>query len=450
MLPFSRSLQRPQDLAYDPLLNPRLVFTPTKDRASLTRARLFVGYVAAKDQLEVISYNDEAGRFEFQIVTGYSKAPQVFYVNRGKCLTCHQAQAPIFSPPNWGNTAFGVMGDLLAAKLGLARNDQAGRQAMSTRLFGDFGSRDNVAMFDLLVREADRIAFDERIWRRGCGEDNRCRLGLLLKTLSPNSRHTNEYFAHAWKVIEGSPLKAQSTFSSFIASTPLNAPAVIQKFGSVAEVARNPAALLEIIGYLYRLSPAENPATPRPLPLRNRDLAAPLAGFLPSDRDLLRREIRNQDVIAELLLTLFESGQDELFSGPVHKNRVMHALLRGAGSPAALDYAHWLDKPTPEKRLFEGPLPPVFRQRELNVFSRHCASCHASGLSFPPQFLQGSEEEVVAKIAGLRDRILFKLEQGLMPPSEAGRELLRDSGDYEALVAYLRRTATEHTEGRVP
>lgn len=440
-LPFSRSLQRPFDLSFDPLLNPRLVFAFTKDTASQTRARLFMGYVKAKDQLEVISYNDEAGRFEFQIVTDYSRKPRVFYVNRGKCLSCHQAQAPIFSPPGWRDTAFGVMGDLMAVKLGLGRNDQAGRQAATTQLFGDFGSQDNVATFDLLVREADRIALDERIWRDGCGGDDACRLGLLLKTVSPNARETGAYFAHSRAVIEASALKSQTVFSSFLVSTPLNVPRVVEKFGSLAEVVNNPAALLDIISHLYNLPEAENPATPRPSSLRTRDLAAPLAGFLPSDREILRQEIRDQDRVAKMLIRRFESGDRSLVSGPVQKNRVMSALLNEAGSSAADVYSDWLVKPTPPKQLFRGALPPVFQQRELNLFSRHCAGCHAAGLSFPPQFLLGNEEEVKEKIMALREKMIFKLEGNLMPPSEAGRQHLRESGDYEVLITYLRGIA---------
>jgi len=240
-------------------------------------------------------------------------------------------------------------------------------------------------------------------------------------------------------VIASSELMQQKTFSSFLVSTPLNVPEVVRKFGSVSSVVNDPAALLEIITSLYNLGPAENPASPRPLLLADRDLATPLAGFLPQDRAILHTEIPDSDRIALLLRRMLVSGDHSIFSGTIQKNRVMHALLGDAGSAAAGEYAYWLGKPTPGKARFDGPVPPIFRQRELNLFSRHCSSCHAAGHAFPPQFLLGTEEEVVEKISALRQRILAKLEAGLMPPNPTDRAVLHSSGDYELITAYLRR-----------
>ncbi|MGZ3693343.1 MAG: hypothetical protein ACXWQO_04005 [Bdellovibrionota bacterium] len=439
MLPFSRSLQRPQNLSYDPILNPRIVITPIKDKSSLTRSRIFFGYVKARDQLEVISYNDEAGRFEFQIVTDYSSNPRVSYVNRGRCLSCHQSQAPIFSPPAWEDTAFGVMGNLISTKLGLERNDPENREIVTERLFGPIKSQDNVAMFDLLVREAGKISFDERLWLQGCGDDNKCRLGLLLKTLSPNSHYMNEYFAYSRSVIDRSSLGSQGAYSSFIRSTPLNVFDLMKKFGSIAKIVNDPAAISELIGALYNLAPADNPATPRPIALTQKDLAGTLAGFLTSDKDVLRNETKDQDQIAEILIHRYTSGDPELFSGAINKNSVMRAILSDAGSALAEDYNFWLTKPTPEKILYAGALPPVFKQKELNIFSRHCSSCHAVGSVYPPQFLLGNEEEVVANIGALKAKMLAKLENNLMPPNKVDRELLKSSGDYDLLVGYLKK-----------
>jgi hypothetical protein len=56
--------------------------------------------------LEVISYNEAAGRFEFQLVKDYRAGgrPQVFYANRNICYACHQNGAPIFSRALWDET----------------------------------------------------------------------------------------------------------------------------------------------------------------------------------------------------------------------------------------------------------------------------------------------------------------------------------------------------------
>ncbi len=200
MLPFSRSLQRPNGLSYEPLLNPRLVFSVKNSNTSVERSKLFIGYVKKVDQLEVISYNDEAGRFEYQLVKNYSDHPKVFYVNRGKCLSCHQGQAPIFSVPGWQDTNTGILGGLIGAKIGVkSPSSQNGRRLVTEQLFGNIPSLDAVGNFDSLVREANEISLDERVWLIGCGESNACRLGLLLSTLAPNSKSTTIYFGLAKK-----------------------------------------------------------------------------------------------------------------------------------------------------------------------------------------------------------------------------------------------------------
>lgn len=437
LFPFSRSLQRPQDLSYDPIANPRLVFAPTKDQDSLTRGKLFFGFVKAKDQLEVISYNDEAGRYEYQIVTDYSKDPKVFYADRGKCLTCHQGQAPIFSPPAWDDSTQGVMGHLLVKKVGLTGNTIANRKIAVQQLLGPIESHDNVAMFDALVRESNQIALDERVWLYGCGTDAKCRLGLLLRTLSPNSRYTNEYFEHARRVVTQSSLKRQKHYHSFLSSSSFGVLKVIRKYGSVDEVATNPQAWLDIIGLLYNLSPEDNPATLRPQPLDPKDLAVPFAGFLLSDQETLRQEVTDPNLVAEILIRRFEANDPLFAQDSINKLEVMHAILKEAASPEAERYSYWLKKPTPQKALFEGPLPPIFKRAELNLFSRHCSKCHAAELKFPPQFLIGTEREVVDKMADLKNRIFFKLESNLMPPNRIDREVLRSSGDYGRMIDYL-------------
>lgn len=437
MFPFSRSLQRPQDLSYDPILNPRIVFTPSRDNQSLLRGKIFFGYVKARDQLEVISYNDEAGRFEYQIVTEYSRAPKVFYADRGKCLSCHQGQAPIFSTPGWSDSTSGFMGKFVLSKLGLEDNTVQNRKIMAERLFGPINSHDGVAMVDAIVRESNRIALDERIWLHGCGEDRKCRLGLLLMTLSPNSSSAIEFTKYVRQVMERTPFKNQKYYHSFLTPSSFGAPGVVKKYGSVENVVNNPQAILDLIGLLYNLSPTDNPATPRPETLVQRDLVSPLTGFLLLDKDVIRREIPDPEKVAEILIRLHDSGSRIFDGGAINKIEIMRALLAAAGSPKADDYGYWLSKPTPKKVLFEGPLPPVFRQGELNLFSRHCAKCHAAGLMFPPQFLLGGEGEVVEKMRQLKGRILFKLQNGLMPPNREERDVLVSSGDYDRMLRYV-------------
>jgi hypothetical protein len=102
LIPLGRSLQRsaaaPEFFTY-----PRAVAAfdagPIKDR-------LFLGYQEKAGVVEVLSYNEEAGRFEFQLVSNYREGatPKVERASRKVCTVCHQNQAPVFSRQLWDET----------------------------------------------------------------------------------------------------------------------------------------------------------------------------------------------------------------------------------------------------------------------------------------------------------------------------------------------------------
>lgn len=121
LFPMGRSLQRVAAIEgmadlknLDPFFRfPRIVLG--FDRESLNaegrlnlnlKDRLYIGMNEKAGLLEVISYNDEAGRFEYQVVRDYEagKKAQVHYANRQLCLTCHQNQTPIFSRAPWAES----------------------------------------------------------------------------------------------------------------------------------------------------------------------------------------------------------------------------------------------------------------------------------------------------------------------------------------------------------
>ena len=72
----------------------------------LLKDRIFIGYQEMANAMEVISYNPDAGRFEFQVVTDYqeNQVPEVENVEQSICTGCHQNNGPIFSQPPWDET----------------------------------------------------------------------------------------------------------------------------------------------------------------------------------------------------------------------------------------------------------------------------------------------------------------------------------------------------------
>lgn len=112
LIPLGRSLQRtsaaPEFFAF-----PRVVLAVDAEprvaasyAGMLLKDRVYLGYQEKENLIEVISYNEAAGRFEFQVVKDYRAGgnPQVRYANRAVCIACHQNAAPLFSRQVWDET----------------------------------------------------------------------------------------------------------------------------------------------------------------------------------------------------------------------------------------------------------------------------------------------------------------------------------------------------------
>ena len=167
LIPVNRSLQRRASdgefFAY-----PRAVVAVDTEADSsvgssgmLLKDRLFIGYHEKANVLEVISYNEVAGRFEFQVVKDYRAGgtPSVRYANRTLCTACHQNQSPIFSRPLWEETnANPKVAALLAAQ---------------HREFHGFPVHQGVGVpqaFDEATDRANEFALTQLLWRDGCEE----------------------------------------------------------------------------------------------------------------------------------------------------------------------------------------------------------------------------------------------------------------------------------------
>ncbi len=165
LIPNGRSLQKDHTDA----ANPRAVlgFTehpPKSNDVSLTlRDRLFVGYAAKGNQLEVISFNEEAGRFEYQIVADYREGGlrQVYQADRSLCVQCHKAQAPIFPKNTWDetNANAGVVG----AMMGSTDNSATFFGIVPTR-----GNKGTAYSIDVSTDRAGRLLSLTKVWKDGC------------------------------------------------------------------------------------------------------------------------------------------------------------------------------------------------------------------------------------------------------------------------------------------
>jgi hypothetical protein len=187
LIPLGRSLQRtaaaPEFFKYPRAVvavgsEPPAAAAPARHRP-LLKDRLYLGYQEKSDLIEVISYNEAAGRFEFQLVKDYraGATPKVLYANRAVCVACHQNHAPLFSRPLWDETN--------------ANPRIAARLTAQRRVFYGIPVSRGVDIPNALDDSTDRanlFSVHHKLWREGCEDardsrkSRRCR-GALLKAL---------------------------------------------------------------------------------------------------------------------------------------------------------------------------------------------------------------------------------------------------------------------------
>ena len=128
----------------------------------------------------MISYNEAAGRFEFQIVSDYRPGgkPKIRYARRALCMSCHQNGGPIFSRGVWSETN---ANPAIASVL----------RKVADRFEGVDVERgvDIPDAIDAAARRANRLAAYQWLWREGCeaiGRDApavRCRESAMIAAL---------------------------------------------------------------------------------------------------------------------------------------------------------------------------------------------------------------------------------------------------------------------------
>ncbi len=73
---------------------------------AMLRDRLYLGYQPLSESVEIIAYNEAAGRFEYQVVTDYREGgtPKITYADRGLCISCHHNHSVIYAGAPWAES----------------------------------------------------------------------------------------------------------------------------------------------------------------------------------------------------------------------------------------------------------------------------------------------------------------------------------------------------------
>ncbi len=196
LFPMGRSLQR-EAAAPDYFANPRVVVAVDGEpdpaftgEPILLKDRLFLGYVERTNVLEVISYNEAAERFEFQVVKNYAagKTPEVFYADRRLCTTCHQNKSPLFPRENWNET--NAAGGKVGQKL---RDIATSFHGITVRRSGEVPAK-----IDLSTDRANLFSVLQKLWRDGCGKDDNpeaayCRAAAFRAMIQFRLANTNDF-----------------------------------------------------------------------------------------------------------------------------------------------------------------------------------------------------------------------------------------------------------------
>ncbi len=382
LIPLGRSLQRDAG-APDFFRFPRVVAAADGDNRpghAPLKDRLFLGYHEKGEVIEVISYNDEAGRFEFQVVRDYTKGktPQVYYARRSLCLACHQNAAPIFARPLWDETP---ANPTIAARLKDARRD-----FYRIRLSGT-----DIAYFiDAATDRANLFPVWQTLWQQGCGDGEageRCRMQAFSAAL--------DYARHGrLPPPDGLPELDRSWARHWPRGLAIPNPDLPN---------RDPLAALQ--------DAANDPLLLRP-PLETWQ-AADKTAFAVGLAGMLDVHAARQLKRADLSVPLERLRAHGAFAARPFSHTLLDDLLAELGTPHRV-------RPV---RLPPPRMEPASNAREAGPlvapFRTHCASCHDTTLPHPPNFLRGSPPEVEARLDHCAPRMFVRLSMAGIP--EAAR-----------------------------
>lgn len=462
MIPAGRSLLKAQADFEHPRVLVAADYQAPATPANLgivTRGQLFLGFVENAREIEVISYNEAAGRYEFQLVQDYAADGQrrIVYARRAVCTTCHQGSTPIFPQRPWNETNAQPE---IAERIAAARGSTPYLGVPAQQALGA------PERFDELTDVGGFTTVTQRIWLDGCGDSNRCRRLLLKLAL----RHAHDPGAFALDAPEVAALREQQ-------HTHWPAAGIAVPESDL----RNRDPLAEQRGLRNRIRAWLTPAPPPDAGARNNE---DLAAFeklpkLPAELDPLtsrtaKRVLGASDIdgvfgIAALLsaddLRLLETAAgddwarveaavdglpDDLF-GPTVFSRVrsMQALLGALAAPVpgfcCLDTAE-LSEPVAIS------LPPVSIAADspLQPFARHCFSCHRGNPAARLNFMAGADENSVAgnirNKVEIRDALDWTRYEGtdqaakLMPPADSAEHarLQKELADNPQLLEQMR------------
>lgn len=442
MIPLGRSLLKAQADFQHPRVLVAADFQAPGTPASLglaPRGQLFLGFVENANEIEVLSYNEAAGRYEFQLVQDYSAtgARRIVYARRAVCMTCHQGGTPIFPQRPWAETNGQPQ---IAAKITEARGPGPYLGLPPAQPLGA------PERFDELTDIGGFITVTQQVWIDGCAGDAECRR-LMLKLalrylLDPGSFDADGaaaaqlrqlqagYFPQGGIAVPESDLRNRD---------PLTERAGLRgRLRSLFEQHPPPGAEprsnedLVAFDRLPRLPASLDPLTPRPpkrlLTAADIDGVYGLAALFTDD------DRRRLEQAAGYRIETLEQAVDRLdaallAAGPFSRVRMMGGLLAALGQKQLPAYC-CLDTREMSPPIATG-VPPLKLAADspLQPYREYCFSCHRGNPAQRLDFMGSrTEAEVLAQVKAtdkIRDALDWDRYRGtdkentLMPPADS-------------------------------
>lgn len=397
------------------------------------RGQLFMGFVPNAHEVEILSYNEAAGRYDFQLIQNYCDGcvPRIIYAPRAICTACHQGGGPIFPVRPWNET--NGQPDTAAA-IAKARGSDAPFMGIALRQPLSSPER-----FQQLVDQGNFINATQRLWLDGCGESgNACRRLMFKLALryadSPGSFDDQSADAQALRKLQAASFPKNGIA---VAESDLNNRDPLGERQGIkgwwrslwtrdikpGEGARDNEDLAAF-DKLPKMAPDLDPLTVRQpkqlLTAQDVDGVYGLAALF-TDSDIRQLE-EGSGYHVEGLLARVDALPDDVFAPkPVSRVRLMQALLGGKPGYCCLDTSQM----SPPMAGGVATLK-IVKHPELKPFETYCFACHRGNPSQMLNFMAGAtEDDVLANIRGktqIRDVLDWERYEGtdkagmLMPP----------------------------------
>ncbi len=415
----------------------------------INHGQLFLGFVEAANEIEVISYNEAAGRYEYQLVQNYCEGcvPKLVYAPRAICLTCHQGGTPIFSQRPWEET--NAQGKISMQIKAARDNDTHYLDVPITQTLA------TPERFDELTDIGSFIIATQRVWLDGCGEEgNECRRQLLrlaleyadqpgqfnpeseqvqrLKTLWAGSFPQKGIAVPESDIRSRDPSGSNNSFIDWLYD--IFTPDI--EFGDGAKTNEDLSAFEK----LPPLSPSLDPLTLRPPKklLSHNDIDGVYGiARLFSDADI-KALSRHYDYTIEKLLKKIDTLEVEHFDARPFSRVVMMSLLLNKQQEYCC-----LDTTEMSPPIASG-VPPleIKTHPELLAYEAYCFSCHRGNPAKRLDFMSGETEQAVLENIQAKVEIRDVLDwerylntdkaSTLMPPADSMQyQKLKQAGQEE-------------------